>query len=197
MKRYYIILILVGFSLFVLAQNELDKCYIDVRNGDTIKTTDWTILKKESDCFIVFRLTQKNSQLKLMLKYHFGNYGVFTVADTDNVWLKLFDGRTIILKSDTNIIATKGGAKFGLTGIVVPGVCVPYTISKENNFLLQSSTVVKLRIFSSYGHIDVKLEGIGASINNAFRIISITPKKIKKIIPEAEGREDDVKEEPW
>jgi hypothetical protein len=180
------------------AQNQgLKLCYIDTKTGDTIKATYWKKLIKTSDYLVTFCVSQKNSQRYLEVKFHFGEKEVFSVSDTNSLWIKLANGNTIKLKSRDNVTSRKGitATTEDPSGLTMQGAYVLYPVTHEQSIQMQSTTVEKIRIFTSRGFDTIKLDGLGMNlIADSFRENSINPKKYK--VMDTPG-EDEIKSEPW
>ena len=174
------------FTLFVFntwGQVSLDKCFIDAAN-DTIKTTEWCAVHRSRDFLLNFRITKKNSHCTLELKFHLGNYGLFSVSDTNLLWLKLLNGETIKLRSLSNTEAVKGGGSIGIPGITVPGVYVLYEVPDSIARILRSVYIDKMRIFTSKGYNDGVIGTFGGSkISRGFDLVYEKKNKIRKIAP--------------
>ncbi|MCX6245752.1 MAG: hypothetical protein NTU98_13740 [Bacteroidetes bacterium] len=175
----------------------LKLCYIDSKTGDTIKATYWKRLIKTSDYLVNFCVSQKNSQRNIELKFHFGEKEDFSVSDTNSLWIKLANGTTIKLKSRENVTSKKGvtATAEDPSGLTMQGAYVFYPISHKQSIEMQSTTVEKIRIFTSRGFDTIKLDGSGMNLMaDSFRENSISPKKYK--VMDTPG-EDEIKPEPW
>ena len=136
------ILILIYLGLILTSHSQtLDKFYI--YKGDTIKQSSWTILHKESDLFVLIRAYKVNSNPFFEVKFHIGNYGAFVVSDTNHIWLKTSDGKTVVFKNPSTITAKRGGAAYELTGLTVHGVDIKYPMTKDQGVSFETTLFSK------------------------------------------------------
>jgi len=203
MKQVFYIFIIALIALTTNGQNPLEDYYINEETGDTILVTSWKNLFSNSDFLVNYRLKRINSTTFLELKFHVGPYGSFSVSDTNSLWIKTMIDKTIILKSDRNVISTKGGGRISKTtegrletkGATVPGVHAFYPVSDQDCLNLEVNLIKKMRIFCSSGYYDAKVDVNISNFANDFRLVSRVPDKLKRKTPPPEKQSFD--EEPW
>ncbi|MBC8181546.1 MAG: hypothetical protein ISR57_00090 [Bacteroidales bacterium] len=203
MKKLFCIFIIALVSSTANGQSTLEDWYINKNTGDTIMVTYWRNLFADRDFLVNYRLKRINSTTYIELKFHVGPYGGFTVSDTNSLWIKTMADETIILKSDRNVTATRGGGRIKktgegrpeLTGATVHGVQAFYPVPRKYCLVLQIDLIKKMRIFCSSGYYDAKIKVSTTDFANDFRLISQKSDKIKRKIPPPEKKLFDV--EPW
>jgi len=203
MKRVFYIFIIALVSSTAFSQNSLEDLYINENTGDTIMVTYWKNLFTDPDLLVNYRIKKINSTTFLELRFHIGPYGTFSVSDTNSLWIKTSIDRTLILKSDRNVISTRGGGRIARTnegrvevkGATVPGVHAFYPVSKDYCSILQIELIKKMRIFTSSGYCDAKVNMNITEFANDFRLVTQKPDKIKRKTPPPERETFD--EEPW
>ena len=189
MKKIFFILALTLFTITANSQNTyrenaLEKCYINKNTGDTVMSTYWRNLFTDPNLLVNYRLKKINSTTFLEVKFHIGPYGIFTVSDTNSLWINTMENETIELKSDRNVTATTGGARILMAGATVKGVHAFYPIPRKYCIALQSDLIREMSIFCSSGRFDVKINKGASLLANDFRLISQKPRKIKRKSPQ-------------
>lgn len=203
MKKFFYIFILALFFISAKSQNTLEDWYINENTGDTIMVTYWKNLFTDSDLLVNYRVKKINATTYLELKFHVGPYGTFSLSDTNSLWIKTMPDQTLILKSDRNVIPTRGGARIAKTtegrlevkGSTVYGVHAVYPVPKNYCSILQIELIKKMRIFCSSGYYDVKVNTNISAFANDFRLVTQKSDKIKRKSPPPEIEILD--EEPW
>lgn len=168
-----ILFILIIISTFANGQ-ELEKNYKDDFTGDSVKRTSWEFLNNASNGFTAkFRISNIDDHYFLNLKMMIGssNPKVFSIHEGDKLMFKLSNEEIVELLSSSSEITCTGCGSTGLIGSAAQGINISYIITKEQFDKLKSTSVSKLRVYTTDGYVenDVK-EKHSKTIQKAFQL---------------------------
>ena len=150
------------FISFVLFGQEIKENYIDEFTGQSKVSTSWKTLYMGFSSTTYQRLYKQDDQTYLNIKMSKGPQSVFAVAEDAMLLLKLLSDTILTLRNLEYTITSTGGGAYNILGSKAQGLSLYFPISKKYLEILSFMLVKKIRIYTTKGYFDQKINSTNA-----------------------------------